>query len=66
MNLRNSHTLISAYVALATITIGLLAYDALRSKPTGQMVSELTLESVKAELSNRIASRNPGSDQHVQ
>ena len=63
MTLRNTHTLISAYAALATIAAGLLAYGAMRPERTEPAVGKLTIESVKAPGVERIASRLTPSDQ---
>lgn len=46
MTLRNTHTLISAYAALATIAVGLLAYGATRPQPKEPAFGKITIESV--------------------
>lgn len=63
MTLRNTHTLITAYVALATVAAGLLAYAALRSERSGQAFGELTIDSVANPQPERIATRSNPSDQ---
>jgi hypothetical protein len=63
MKLRNSHTLITAYVALATIAIGLLAYGVLRSERSKQTFGELTIDPVAETQQERIATRSASTDQ---
>lgn len=58
MKLRNTHTLISAYAALATIAAGLLAYGNLRPEKGEKLVAELKIESVAKSKVERIASRS--------
>jgi len=63
MKLRSTHTLISAYVALATIAVGLLAYSAAsRLEPKEPMVGVLNIEPVTKAPANRIASRSASAD----
>lgn len=46
MTLRNKHTLISAYAALATIVAGLVAYGAMQPETKEPAFGKITIESV--------------------
>jgi cytochrome bd-type quinol oxidase subunit 1 len=65
MKLRNTHTLISAYVALATIAAGLLAYSVLRPEQARQTFGELTIDPVTKAQPDRIATRSVPADQQM-
>jgi hypothetical protein len=58
MTLRNKHTLISAYAALATIAAGLLVYGATRPETKEPAFGELTIESVASPEADRTDSQS--------
>jgi hypothetical protein len=53
MKLTTAPTLISAYAALATFAIGLLAYGALRTEPKGHVVKKSMSERISGASAER-------------
>lgn len=58
MTLRNTHTLISAYAALATIAAGLLVYGATRPETKEPAFGKITIESVANPEADRADSHS--------
>jgi hypothetical protein len=54
-----SHTLITAYTALATVAVGLLAYFALRPDRNNHVAGKMTVESVAQEPAQSLDPKLP-------